>query len=185
MTEPHVRPARSADLETFAAVLGDREFFFDRFERQRNDDGELFLAWLGPRPAGAVYLWLEEAEEEDIFNHLPGVPLITHLAVHRDLRRRGVGTALVRAAERRLTERGHYRVALAVRTDNHDAARLYKHLGYRDWGHGEVICYAQTTLPDRTVLIEPEECFVLVNDLVPVTPAPRAEADPVAVSHPC
>ncbi|WP_206795302.1 GNAT family N-acetyltransferase [Amycolatopsis sp. MtRt-6] len=185
MTEPHVRPADSADLESFAELLGDHAFFVDRFERQRNENGVLFLGWLGPRPAGAVYLWLEDAEEEVIREHLPGIPLITHLEVHRDLRRNGVGTALVREAERRLFEKGSYRVALAVRTDNHDAARLYKHLGYRDWGHGEVICLARTTSPDGTVLVEEEVCYVLVRDLTPITPEPRAEAAPVAAPHPC
>ncbi|MDX3187901.1 GNAT family N-acetyltransferase [Streptomyces sp. MN03-5084-2B] len=185
MTEPHVRPAHSADLESFATALGDREFIFDRFERQRNHRGELFLGRLGLRPAGAVYLWLEEAEEQPIREHLPGVPLITHLEVHRDLRRLGVGTALVGAAEQRLLEKGCHRVALAVRTDNHDAARLYKKLHYRDWGFGEVTCYARTTEPDGTVLVEAEECYVLVKDLVPVTPAPRTEAAPVAAPHAC
>ncbi|MEV7094069.1 GNAT family N-acetyltransferase [Amycolatopsis sp. NPDC051045] len=184
MTEPHVRPARSADLESFAAVLGDREFFDDRFERQRKGDGKLFLAWLGPQPAGAVYLWLEEAEEPAIRDHLPHVPLITHLAVHRGLRRNGVGTALVDAAERCLVEQGFDRVALAVQTDNRYAAGLYEKLEYRDWGFGEVTCYARTTLPDGTVLIEPERCYVRVKNLIPVTPAPRTEAWSVGASHP-
>jgi ribosomal protein S18 acetylase RimI-like enzyme len=176
MTEPHVRPAHSADLESFAAVLGDREFFADRFERQRKGVGRLFLAWLGLQPAGAVYLWLEEAEEQAIRDYLPEVPLITHLEVHRDLRRNGVGTALVDAAERCVVELGGDRVALAVRTDNHYAAGLYQRLEYRDWGFGEVTCYARTTLSDGTLLFEPERCYVRVKDLLPVTPAPRTEA---------
>ncbi|MEV4054697.1 GNAT family N-acetyltransferase [Amycolatopsis sp. NPDC049688] len=184
MMEPHVRPARIADLDSFAAALGDRGFFVDRYERQRKGLGELYLARLGPRPAGAVYLWREQAEEEPIRWYLPGVPLITHLEVHRDLRNLGVGQALVGAAERRTVERGHDRVALAVRTDNHDAARLYDRLGYRDWGHGEVTCFARTTAPDGTLLVEAEECYVLVKDLVPVTPVPRSEAHPIGASSP-
>ncbi len=184
MTEPSVRPARSADLDSFAAALGDRAFFDDRFERQRKGLGELFLAWLGGRAAGAVYLWLEQAEELPILEHLPGVPLITHLEVHTDLRNLGVGTALVGAVERRLFKTGRYRVALAVRTDNHDAARLYDSLGYRDWGHGEVTCYARTTSPDGTLLLEPEQCHVLVKDLVPITPSPRTEARPIGAARP-
>ncbi|WP_410612162.1 GNAT family N-acetyltransferase [Amycolatopsis sp. lyj-109] len=184
MTEPHVRLAGSADLETFANVLRDRAFFDDRYERQRNGHGVLFLGWLGHRPAGVVYLWLTEAEEQPIRDHLPGIPLIMNLQVREDLRRRGVGTALVREAERRLLAKGRYRVALAVRTDNHDAARLYDNLGYRDWGHGDVICLARTTSPDGTVLTEKEVCHVLVRDLVPITPAPRTEARPIGAARP-
>jgi ribosomal protein S18 acetylase RimI-like enzyme len=185
MTEPSVRQARSADLDSFAAALGDRGFFTDRYERQQKGLGELYLARLGPRPAGAVYLWREEAEELPIRNHLPGIPLITHLVVRRDLRRQGIGTTLVHAAERRLFETGRYRVALAVQLDNHDAARLYGKLGYRDWGHGEVVCYARTTLRNGAVLEEPEQCYVLVKDLAPITPSPRTEAHPIGASRPC
>ncbi|WP_103343394.1 GNAT family N-acetyltransferase [Amycolatopsis sp. CA-126428] len=177
MTERSVRPATSADLESFAKVLRDRAFFDDRHKRQLNKDGVLFLGWLGSRPAGVVYLWMEEAEEQPIRDHLPHVPLIMNLEVHKDLRRNGVGTALVREAERHLLAKGHYRVALAVRTDNHDAARLYDDLGYRDWGHDKVTCLAAVTSPDGTVVSEKEVCHVLVKDLVPITPVPRTEVD--------
>ncbi|MGW3959465.1 GNAT family N-acetyltransferase [Amycolatopsis sp. NPDC005003] len=185
MTKPKIRLAQSADLESFVAAFGDRAFFEDRFERQQEKHGQLLLGWLDSRLAGVVYLWLADAEEKPIRDHLPRVPLITHLEVHEDLRKNGVGKALVGEAERRLLEKGHYRVALAVRTDNDDAARLYKNLGYEDWGHGEVICLARTTSPDGTVQIEEEVCHVLVRDLVPITPAPRAEAPPVVAPHPC
>ncbi|SFW73587.1 GNAT family N-acetyltransferase [Amycolatopsis australiensis] len=182
MTEPHVWPARSADLIPFAAALGDGGFLIDRLMRQRKDQGVLFFAWLGTRPAGAVYLWLEEAEEPPIRRHLPGVALLTHLQVRDGLRNRGVGRALVGAVERHLAEHGHDRVALAVRTDNPAAARLYDRLGYRDWGHGDVVCYARTTLPDGRVIDEPEHCHVLVKDLAGLTPAPRAEW-PIGAAH--
>jgi GNAT superfamily N-acetyltransferase len=183
MTELLVRPARSADLEPFAAVLGDRGFFEDRFGRQRKGVGRLLLAWLDLQPAGAVYLWLEEAEEQPIRDHLPQVPLITHLEVHRDLRRNGVGRALVGAAEQHLAELGYDRVALAVQTDNRYAASLYEELEYRDWGFGEVICYARKLLPDGFLMAEPERCYVRVKDLTPVTPAPRHGVGPIDASR--
>lgn len=184
MTEPYVRQAGSADLESFARVLGDHGFLADRLDRQWKGRGVLFLAWLGCLPAGDVYLWLEWAEEAPIRWHLPGVALITHLEVASDLRNRGIGQALVGAVERHLVEAGHDRVALAVRTDNSDAARLYQRLGYRDWGHGVVTCYAHRILSDGSVLEEPERCHVLVKDLAPVTPAPRTEARPIGASYP-
>ncbi|MFB9687631.1 GNAT family N-acetyltransferase [Amycolatopsis plumensis] len=185
MTEPYVRPARFADLLPFAAAIDDGNFIVDRLRRQHNGLGVLFFAWLGTRPAGDVYLWLEQAEERPIRRHLPGVALLTHLQVHPELRNLGVGAALVEAVEQYLAERGRDRVALGVRTDNPAAARLYTRLGYRDWGHGKIVCYARATLPDGRVLEEPEDCYVLVKDLVPVTPAPRTEPRPIGVSRGC
>jgi ribosomal protein S18 acetylase RimI-like enzyme len=185
MTERSARPARLADLDRFAEVVADYGFLIERWMRQQNDQGVLFVGWLGARPAGAVYLWLEDAEEPPIRRHLPRVALITHLEVTRELRNRGVGRTLVAVAEQHLRERGHEQVALAVRTDNAGAARLYRRLGYRYWDHGLVTCYARTTLPDGSVLEEPELCYVLVKDLVPVTPAPRAEARPIGAANPC
>jgi predicted N-acetyltransferase YhbS len=150
--------------------------------RQRNDQGVLFFAWLGTRPAGAVYLWLEEAEEPPIRRHLPDVALLTHLQVHPELRRIGVGTALVNAVEQHLIGEGHERVALAVRTDNPAAARLYDRLGYEDWGHGKVTCYARITLRNGGVLEVPEPCYVLVKDLAVATPEPRGEPRAIGAS---
>ncbi|RSM38521.1 N-acetyltransferase [Amycolatopsis balhimycina DSM 5908] len=170
-------------MESFAATFGDHGYFTDRLARQQNGRGVLFLAWLDYRPAGTVYLWLEEAEERPIREQLPGVALLTHLQVHDELRNRGVGQALVAAVERRLAEAGRDRVALAVLTDNLDAARLYHRLGYRDWSHGEVICYAQRRLSGGGILEEPERCHVLTKDLPsPSAPPPRTESSAVGAS---
>ncbi|EOD67559.1 N-acetyltransferase GCN5 [Amycolatopsis vancoresmycina DSM 44592] len=170
-------------MNPFATTFGDRRFLTDRLHRQRNGLGVLFVAWLGDRPAGDVYLWLERAEEEAIRWHLPGVALLTHLEVVGDLRNRGLGSALIHAVERYLVEEGHERVALAVRTDNVGAARLYRRLGYWDWGHGEVICYARTTLPDGRVRSEAEFCHVLVKQLGPVLPVQRGGIRPIEASR--
>ncbi|MGW3994587.1 GNAT family N-acetyltransferase [Amycolatopsis sp. NPDC004772] len=182
MTEPHVQPARPADVSSFAAALGDPGFFDDRMTRHLQRKGVLFLAWLDNRPAGAVYLWLEDAEELPLRMHLPGVPLLTHLEVHPDLRNLGIGAALVGAVEHHLAQHDRDRVALAVRTDNVAAARLYDRLAYRDWGHGNIVCYAQRRLPSGGILVEPEHCYVLVKQLLPVKPAPRSEALPIGAS---
>ncbi|MEU5262825.1 GNAT family N-acetyltransferase [Amycolatopsis sp. NPDC021455] len=177
MTEPDFRPARADDVFPFARALGDHGFFIDRLRRQRNGRGALFVAWLGDRPAGDVYLWLERAEEKPIQWHLPGVPLLTHLEVHSELRNRGIGSALVGTVERYLMEEGYERVALAVRTDNTRARELYRRLGYVDWGHGEVVCYARTTSPDGRIQEEAELCHVLVKDLLPVIPAQKIRSN--------
>jgi len=54
-----------------------------------------------------------------------------HLAVHRDWRNRGIGTALLAEVEQRLKAKGCLKVNLMVRRDNPEALRLYARLGYQ------------------------------------------------------
>ncbi|MDT8913991.1 GNAT family N-acetyltransferase [Amycolatopsis sp. PS_44_ISF1] len=173
-----VRPAGPADLGVLAAALGEPRYFEDRLTRQAAGLGVLLTAWRGPQPAGVLYLWLEDAEEAPIRWHLPRVPLLTHLEVREGLRNQGIGRALVEAAEQRLVGDGHERGALAVRTDNQRAARLYRRLGYRDWGRGTVVCHSFDGVPEAEPV--PELCFVLVKRLVPAgvhQPSGRAGRD--------
>jgi ribosomal protein S18 acetylase RimI-like enzyme len=55
---------------------------------------------------------------------------IYHLAVQPALRGQGLGSAMLRAAERALTARGCAKVNLQVRADNAGVVRFYERLGY-------------------------------------------------------
>ncbi|MGW6445754.1 GNAT family N-acetyltransferase [Lentzea sp. NPDC055074] len=158
-----IRPARPDDLPSLARRLGQRRYFADRLDRQRDDRGVLLTAWHGGEVIGVVYLWLEPAEEPEIRAHLPLTPLITHLEVHPDWQRKGVGTSLIRASERLLTSRGCADVALAVEVGNDDAERLYADLGFREWPHETVKCYAASDGNGHRAV---ETCKVLVKELV-------------------
>jgi ribosomal protein S18 acetylase RimI-like enzyme len=162
MRDPHIRRARDEDLAALVEELGQREFFTDRLARQAAGRGLLLTAWQEQHPIGDVYLWLEPAEEPQIREHLPGVPLLTHLEVHPMLRKQGTGSRLTSAAERSLVERGHREVALAVEMSNTDAQRLYERLGYREWPHSTVACLTQAE-EDRPRTVE--ICRILVKDL--------------------
>lgn len=144
MDDPRIRRARAADYDVLVAELGQRRFFDDRFSRQANKLGMLLVAWRDDRPIGVIYLWLEDAEEPELREHLPGTPILTHLEIHPDHRGSGAGTALIQAAERRLRMLRYAQVALAVEIDNDGAARLYKRLGYEDWPHDTVQCLSLT-----------------------------------------
>ena len=84
------------------------------------------------------------------------------------LRSRGVGTALVRAAERLARERGIDVMGLGVGADNPRAAALYARLGYRP----------TVTYVDRWAYLDADgvrhqqadTCSFLVRELRPATP---------------
>jgi GNAT superfamily N-acetyltransferase len=158
-----IRPARPADLTAIVDALGHAEFFANRIERQRRNQGVLLTAWEADRPVGGVYVWLEPADEPEVREQLPGVPLLNRLEVVAERRNGGIGTRLVSAAERLLAAGGHVRVALAVEKSNSDAERLYKRLGYQDWQLGDVTCYSEETDEDGRPI--PEQCMILVKRL--------------------
>lgn len=162
MSDLRIRPAERTDLAALTEELGQRPFFTDRLNRQQDGRGLLLTAWLDNRPIGDVYLWLEPAEERPIRDHLPGTPLLTHLEIHPDHRKRGAGTMLIDAAEQALTDRGHEQVALAVEHRNQAAMRLYHRLGYREWPHSTVVCFA---LSDGDKPPVAETCRIMVKRL--------------------
>jgi ribosomal protein S18 acetylase RimI-like enzyme len=144
-------------VEKLAGLFGEELLLQDRLRRQQDKQGVLLAAQVRGEVVGMIYVWLEQAEEDAIREQLPNVPLLMQLEVHRDHRGRGIGRQLVRKAEKTLRRRGHKQAALAVRTDNERAIRLYDHIGYTQWGH-EVVCHAFETH-------EAEHCYVMVKDL--------------------
>jgi GNAT superfamily N-acetyltransferase len=138
MNEAGIRIARDGDLEALVSALGQRRFFVDRLERQRRGHGELFVAWQDGVPIGDVYLWRAQPYEYLVRQYLGWTPTITHLEVQPECQNRGIGTELVRAAERQATALGYWRVCLGVDVRNPDARRLYERLGYEEWEYGLV-----------------------------------------------
>ena len=67
-------------------------------------------------------------------NYLIDEGHILNLAVHPDLRRRGIATALVEKVLDELKERGCKSLSLEVRVSNHDAIQFYERFGFRPVG---------------------------------------------------
>lgn len=162
MGDLQIREARSTDLPALTQAMGQQPFFADRLSRQSRTLGMLLTAWQESAPVGVVYLWLEPAEEPEIRAHLPDTPLLTHLETHAQHRAQGIGTRLIKAAERRLYAKGYDRVALAVEVTNVRAARLYARLGYREWPFSTVACFSLTDGLGRR---EIEICHIMVKRL--------------------
>lgn len=163
MGDLQIRRARPADLEVLVRELGQRGFFNDRIFRQNERLGMLLTAWRDIRPVGVIYLWLEDAEEVELREHLPATPILNHLEVHPAHRGGGAGTKLIKAAERRLQMLGFRRVALAVEVTNRRAARLYKRLGYEEWPRPTIRCYSLTDGDGERAV---EICRIMVKALL-------------------
>ena len=159
-----IRAGTAADLEALVAVLGQRDWFSDHLASQQGGGGVLLVAWVDGRPVGDGFLDWRPAEEAELRRWLPGVPQLGHLEVLGPLQGRGIGTALIRAAEDIARRRGHDRLVLAVGVDNPDARRLYERLGYLDWGHGRIVGTWVERDRDPPVTVS-EVCHVLVRTI--------------------
>ncbi len=138
--EIRVRGARIADeapLATLEAAAWTPESGFPSVIRRA---GAGFFGAAGPPEAHLV------AEmERTVAGYIrlgPSTPLpenahvfmVQGLAVHPGLRRRGVGTALLTAAERRARDRGARKLSLHVLGTNPRAMRLYTRAGFQPEG---------------------------------------------------
>ncbi len=86
-------------------------------------DGSFYLvAWDGDEPLGHAHLALTDPPE------------IQDVEVHERHRRRGVGSALIAAAEREAATRGFAAVTMTVSAAKPDVQELYRRLGYVDAG---------------------------------------------------
>jgi hypothetical protein len=74
ITDLDVQQACFSDLAVVSRVLGGAEFFAERFERQKNGRGVLFIAWLDNEPVGDVYLWLEKPRSTGCGGSCPASP---------------------------------------------------------------------------------------------------------------
>lgn len=137
-TEPvdgavRVRRAELADLDDVAAL--EAHFPSDRLSRRQlrhlltRAHAEAWVAEVGGRIVGdAVVLFRRGFDAARLYS----------LVVAPDSRGHGVGSALLRAAERGAAERGCVSVRLEVREDNDAARRLYLRHGYEVVGHADV-----------------------------------------------
>ena len=91
------------------------------------------------------------------------------LNVGAAFRRKGVGTALVKAVEAIAVERGLAEVNLEVTIDNEDAIRLYRKLGYRICGD-TVMGHWQNMLDDGSSETIEAPLYVMVKRLEPAAP---------------
>ncbi|MGE7437113.1 GNAT family N-acetyltransferase [Kitasatospora sp. NPDC001175] len=107
-------------------------FHAQRFARQGVGTSTYLVAWLADRPVANAEIRWNGCAATEVRQAVPNCPEINGLSVTEPLRGGGIGTALIRHAERLAVERGVQRIGLGVDDDgNPRAAALYARLGYR------------------------------------------------------
>jgi ribosomal-protein-alanine acetyltransferase len=123
---PAIREARPDDLDALLAIEG--VFPTDRLDRRafrhavRSPTIDLLVA---DGDTGVVGYALVQRRRTSTAGHLSSI------AVRPGAARKGLGKALLEAAEAQATAKGCTRLRLEVRADNRPAQKLYKTAGYR------------------------------------------------------
>ena len=109
-----IRELAADEIDAVGRVLG--------LARLDQGDGSYLVAWEAAEPLGHAYVALTDP------------PQLQDVEVRPEHRRRGVGSALTRAAETLAAQRGFDRLTLEVSIDNVEAQALYRRVGYEDAG---------------------------------------------------
>jgi ribosomal protein S18 acetylase RimI-like enzyme len=136
-----IRALRDGDLEglEWDSEQAIQAHYVRNTVAERGDDVIFLLAVANGQPVGRLGLDFGRKAAE-------GIVHLWAFSVLPSLQRLGIGTAMIRAAESLIAAapKGATVVEVGVEEWNHDAAKLYRRLGYRDdgierSGNGEVI----------------------------------------------
>ncbi|MGW2300411.1 GNAT family N-acetyltransferase [Streptomyces sp. NPDC001809] len=161
-----IRPCRAADLPLLDRHLpapGAPTRHADRFARQEAGKGTYLLAWRDGVPVGHGQVRWDGCAAPEVRAAVGECPEFNGLDVREGLRGQGVGTALVRAAEALVRERGGTVLGLGVGDGNPRAAALYARLGY-----APVVAYTDRwtwTDPEGRTHAAADACTFLVRTL--------------------
>jgi len=127
-----VRRAELSDLDDLAA-LEESSFATDRLSRAQyrrhldSESAQVLVASANHRHfLGTAVVFFRKGTQ---------VARLYSIATKKEARGKGVGSALLEAAEKLASRRRCVSLRLEVRTDNEDAMRLYERLGYKRIGH--------------------------------------------------
>lgn len=131
-----IRPCRAADLDVLERHMpspGRTLRHAARFDQQEQGLTTFLTAWIDDVPVGTAQILWQGCAAPEVQARFPGCPELNGLGIWPPGRRsRGIGTALIGAAEQRVREAGHDLIGLGVDDDNHRAAALYLRIGYRE-----------------------------------------------------
>ncbi len=142
-----VRRCAASDVETITAKEHPGARIAERlFARQEQGESLYLVAWIDGIPVGAGELVFAQPRE------------LRSLHVDEAHRGRGIGTAIIRAAEEASRETGELSVGVAL--ENMQARRLYERLGYRSTGEITTTTYSYVDADGEHEATETDERLV-------------------------
>ena len=121
-----IRHATPDDLNALTSLRPPRGLHSDRLDTAAKD---YVLAEVEGRPVGFGVI---DFRGDPMWERPEQVPLVMDVWVAPDLRRRGIGSRMIRALEQSARERGFSCVYIQVQADkNPRAVELYRRLGYQ------------------------------------------------------
>jgi GNAT superfamily N-acetyltransferase len=139
----------------------------ERFSRQQKGEATYLIAWIQGQPVGHVLLKWGGSQDEPVVRQLRFTfPDIEDLFVLAELRSQGIGSQLLRFAERLAREQGYTNLGLSVAAEtNYPARRLYERLGYQDAHFGEYTERGEYFDAQGQQHVWEETCIYLIKDL--------------------
>ncbi len=162
-----VRPCRRADVARLDewAPTGLTRGHARRFARQQQGLGSLLVAWLDDAVVVSLEVRWDGCAAPEVQERLGRCPEINGVLVRpEELRSRGIGRGVLRAAEQLARSRGLSRIGLGVDDGNPRAAALYLRLGYRETGCRYLDRYSYVS-PDGVTHEVADPCRFLVKPL--------------------
>jgi ribosomal protein S18 acetylase RimI-like enzyme len=134
---------------------------FERYlAMQRSGERDVFVATIDGEFAGYVTLTWDPP-----YDHGAGIPEIQDLNVLPAYRRRGIGNALMDAAESRAAERGDVvGIGVGLYVDYGSAQRMYVRRGYLPDGRGLMYAW-QPVPPGETVRLDDDATLMFTKTL--------------------
>ena len=133
---------RSADVQ-----LVDEYLPLHRLREPLDEQATYLIAWEGEEPVGHAHIAWNDTELS--------LPEIQDVFVRPEHRRRGIATALTRAAEEQARSRQQERITLSVSQDGNEPARhLYERLGYVAADHAPVRVVGEIMLRGRPFAVD-------------------------------
>jgi GNAT superfamily N-acetyltransferase len=136
----------------------------ERYEKllgqQRRGERDVFVATVGGELAGYVTLTWEPA-----YDHGAGIPEVQDLNVLPVFRRRGIGNALMDAAEARAAERASViGIGVGLYADYGSAQRMYVQRGYLPDGRGVMYDWKPVP-PGETIRLDDDATLMFTKAL--------------------